>query len=83
MKKDAKVLIIMGSDSDLSVMSGAASLLEEFGVTYEMTVASAHRTPALVHKHITNAVLNGVKVFLRFLIRQSTFLQERMCASMQ
>ncbi len=64
MKKDAKVLIIMGSDSDLSVMSGAASLLEEFGVTYEMTVASAHRTPALVHKHITNAVLNGVKVFL-------------------
>ena len=52
MKKDVKVLILMGSDSDLAVMSEAASVLEEFGVSYEITVASAHRSPYLVHKLI-------------------------------
>ena len=40
-----KVGIMMGSDSDLSVMSGAAKILEELGVEYEMTILSAHRTP--------------------------------------
>lgn len=64
MKKDIKVAIIMGSDSDLEVMSGAASLLEEFNVSYGITVASAHRTPELVHKYIVGAISNGVKVFI-------------------
>ncbi len=40
-----KVGILMGSDSDLEVMSKAAQLLKQFGVPYYMTVASAHRTP--------------------------------------
>jgi 5-(carboxyamino)imidazole ribonucleotide mutase len=64
MKKDAKILIIMGSDSDLGVMSGAASVLEEFSVAYEITVASAHRAPMLLHKYATNAVSNGIKVII-------------------
>ena len=64
MKKDVKVLIIMGSDSDLSVMSGSASLLEEFGVSYEITVASAHRAPGLVHKYASGALARGVKVII-------------------
>jgi len=64
MKTDAKVSIIMGSDSDLGVISGAASLLEEFGITYNITVASAHRTPSLVHKYVTDSIENGVKVFI-------------------
>lgn len=64
MKKDAKVGIIMGSDSDLATMSGVASLLEEFGISYEITVASAHRTPLLVHKYASNARNRGLKVII-------------------
>lgn len=41
----ADVIIVMGSDSDLSVMKNAAELLEEFGVSFEMRILSAHRTP--------------------------------------
>ncbi len=41
----AKVGIVMGSDSDLAVMSKAADVLEEFGIEYEMTIISAHREP--------------------------------------
>ena len=41
----AKVGIVMGSDSDLGVMSKAAEMLEKFGIEYEMTVISAHRMP--------------------------------------
>ena len=64
MKKDVKVLIIMGSDSDLGVMSGSASLLEEFDIPYEITVASAHRAPMLVHKYASGALSSGVKVII-------------------
>ena len=41
----AKVGIVMGSDSDLGVMSKAAEMLEKFGIEYEMTIISAHRMP--------------------------------------
>lgn len=41
----AKVGIVMGSDSDLEVMSKAAEMLEKFGIDYELTVISAHRMP--------------------------------------
>ena len=41
----AKVGIVMGSDSDLKVMSKAAEMLEELGVEYEITIISAHRQP--------------------------------------
>ncbi len=64
MKKDAKVGIVMGSDSDLLVMAESATLLEEFGILYEITVASAHRTPLLVHKYASQALLKGLKVII-------------------
>ena len=64
MKKDVKVLIIMGSDSDLGIISGAASLLEEFDISYEITVASAHRAPMLVHKYASGALARGVRVII-------------------
>jgi 5-(carboxyamino)imidazole ribonucleotide mutase len=64
MKKDAQVGIVMGSDSDLSVASGASILLEEFGVSYDITVASAHRAPELVHAYATSALSNGLKVII-------------------
>lgn len=41
----AKVSILMGSDSDLPIMSKAAAMLEKFGIDYEMKVISAHREP--------------------------------------
>jgi 5-(carboxyamino)imidazole ribonucleotide mutase len=56
--------IIMGSDSDLEVMSEAAKVLEEFGVAYEMNVASAHRAPNLAHKYMTEASGRGIKVMI-------------------
>ncbi len=62
--KNVKVGILMGSDSDLEVMAEAGKVMEEFGVAYFMTVASAHRSPELVHKHVTNAQKNGIKVFI-------------------
>lgn len=64
MQKKSTVGIIMGSDSDLEVMSEAAKVLEEFDVSYEMTVASAHRAPNLVHKYGVEASLRGNKVII-------------------
>ena len=54
----------MGSDSDLEVMSEAAKILEEFGVSYEMTVASAHRSPDLVHKLVLSAKTDGIRAII-------------------
>ena len=54
----------MGSDSDLEVMAETAKVLEEFGVSYDMTVGSAHRSPELVHKYVTNAKNKGIKVLI-------------------
>ncbi|OGI71660.1 5-(carboxyamino)imidazole ribonucleotide mutase [Candidatus Nomurabacteria bacterium RIFCSPHIGHO2_02_FULL_35_13] len=64
MKKDAKVLILMGSDSDLEVMSEVAKILEEFGISYDITVASAHRSPELVHQYVANAKNHGIKILI-------------------
>src|SRR6186997_3262787 len=58
------VLILMGSDSDADTMSAACAALTEFGLTWEMTVASAHRSPARVLRLIDGAHKNGVKVFI-------------------
>jgi phosphoribosylaminoimidazole carboxylase PurE protein len=57
-----KVLIVMGSDSDLSVMEECAKALEKFGIPFDMTVASAHRTPERTLKLIKAAEQNGVDV---------------------
>jgi phosphoribosylaminoimidazole carboxylase PurE protein len=59
-----KVLIIMGSDSDLPVMEETARILDEFTVPYTMTVASAHRTPARTVKLVKDAEKNGVDVII-------------------
>ncbi len=58
------VLIVMGSDSDAEVMSQAAAALDELGVPYEFTVASAHRSPERAKKIITEAEANGAAVFI-------------------
>ena len=59
-----QVLILMGSDSDAPVMRGAVDVLRELGVTCEMTVASAHRSPARVHRLMDEAPARGVQVFI-------------------
>lgn len=59
-----KVGIIMGSDSDLEVMKDAAETLEKFGVPFEITVASAHRTPERVHQWVTTAEQRGIEVII-------------------
>lgn len=58
------VLILMGSDSDAPVMQGALDVLKEFGISAEMTVASAHRSPDRVMRFVREAPGRGVKVFI-------------------
>lgn len=60
----AKVGIIMGSDSDLEVMKGAAEILEKLGVTYEMKIISAHRMPDIFYEYATQAEERGIKVII-------------------
>ncbi|HCE30583.1 MAG: Phosphoribosylamine-glycine ligase [Candidatus Daviesbacteria bacterium GW2011_GWB1_39_5] len=59
-----KVLILMGSDSDFSVMSEAGKTLEEFNVEYEITVSSAHRSPERTKELVSKAKDEGVKVII-------------------
>jgi phosphoribosylaminoimidazole carboxylase PurE protein len=59
-----QVLILMGSDSDAPVMKGAADALRDLGVSCEMTVASAHRSPARVARLLDEAPARGVQVFI-------------------
>ena len=54
----------MGSDSDLEVMNEAAVVLREFGIDYEMTVVSAHRTPERMFEYANSARLRGLKVII-------------------
>ena len=56
--------IIMGSDSDLPVMQEAADILNQLGVTFEMTIVSAHRTPGRLYDYAGNAVDRGLKVIV-------------------
>ncbi len=56
--------IIMGSNSDLPVMQEAATILEQFGVAYEMTVVSAHRTPERMFDYAKQADKKGIKVII-------------------
>ena len=61
---DTLVGIIMGSDSDLPVMQDAATMLLEFGVAYEMTIVSAHRTPTRLFDYASSARQRGVRVII-------------------
>ncbi len=59
-----KVSIIMGSTSDLKIMSEAAKFLDEMGISFEINALSAHRTPDLVLDFARNAHTRGVKVII-------------------
>jgi 5-(carboxyamino)imidazole ribonucleotide mutase len=56
--------IIMGSDSDLDIMKPAAEFLRDMGITYELTVVSAHRTPLRMVDYATTARERGLKVII-------------------
>ena len=62
--KNPLVGIIMGSQSDLNLMNGAADALDEFGIPYEVTVISAHRAPKLTIAYASKAVSRGLKVII-------------------
>jgi len=64
MQNIPKVGIIMGSDSDLPVMSDAAVILKEFGIEYELTVVSAHRTPDRMYEYAKTAAKRGIGVII-------------------
>lgn len=62
--KKVLVSIIMGSDSDLPIMQGAADMMIEFGIPFELTVVSAHRTPERLMKFAATAAGRGIKVII-------------------
>ena len=61
---NAKVAIVMGSDSDLKIMADCAKILKSFGVEYEMIVASAHRTPDKALAYARSAEERGLEVII-------------------
>ena len=61
---DLQVQILMGSGSDASVMANTVRTLRELGITSDMTVASAHRSPDRVRRVMEQALARGVKVFV-------------------
>ena len=60
----ALVSIVMGSDSDLPVMSKAAEVLEELGISYEMRIISAHREPDVFFEYAKEADTRGIRVLI-------------------
>lgn len=60
----AQVGIVMGSDSDMPIMAKAADILEELGVSYEMTIISAHREPDVFFEYARTAEDKGFKVII-------------------
>jgi 5-(carboxyamino)imidazole ribonucleotide mutase len=62
--QEIKVGIIMGSDSDLPVMKHAAEMLDYFEIGYELTIVSAHRTPARMFEYAQEAHTRGIKVII-------------------
>ncbi len=59
-----KVGIVMGSDSDLGVMKEAASILQKFDIPYDITVASAHRTPQRAGEYAASARQRGMQIII-------------------
>jgi 5-(carboxyamino)imidazole ribonucleotide mutase len=60
----AQVGIVMGSDSDMPIMAKAADILEELGISYEMTIISAHREPDVFFGYAKSAEEKGFKVII-------------------
>jgi 5-(carboxyamino)imidazole ribonucleotide mutase len=63
-QKNILVSVVMGSDSDLPVMTEATKILDEFGIDYELMLTSAHRTPERTTKFAKSAATRGVKVII-------------------
>lgn len=63
-KPAPQVSIIMGSDSDLPVMQEAAKVLAEFGIAFELTIVSAHRTPHRMMRFAEQAHVRGIQVII-------------------
>nr|MDQ2722962.1 5-(carboxyamino)imidazole ribonucleotide mutase [Actinomycetota bacterium] len=64
MVNEARVAVIMGSDSDWPVMEGAGEALTEFGVPFEVGVVSAHRTPQRMLDYARDAAARGLQVII-------------------
>lgn len=62
--KNPLVVVTMGSDSDLGVLKGAFEVLEKFGVPYDFTITSAHRTPRLMSELAESAAGRGIRVLI-------------------
>lgn len=60
----AQVGIVMGSDSDMPIMAKAADILDKLGVSYEMTIISAHREPDVFFEYAKSAEKKGFKVII-------------------
>lgn len=63
-KENVIVSVVMGSDSDLPIMTEATKVLDEFGIAYELVLTSAHRTPERTTKFAKTADSRGVKVII-------------------
>jgi len=63
-KEKPLVGIIMGSDTDLPIMSESAKMLGKFSIPFEIEVVSAHRSPARTHEYATTAIDRGLKVVI-------------------
>jgi phosphoribosylaminoimidazole carboxylase PurE protein len=64
MKRSPQVSILMGSESDMEVMKATAHVLEEFGVPYEISITSAHRSPVWTRRYLQEAESKGVQVII-------------------
>jgi len=62
--KNIQVSVVMGSDSDLAVMTETAKVLDEFGIGYELVLTSAHRSPERTSKFAKTASKRGIKVII-------------------
>jgi len=64
MSEKILVGIVMGSDSDLETMQEATKTLEKFGISYELNIVSAHRTPGKAHEYASSAEDRGLEVII-------------------
>ena len=62
--KKIQVGIVMGSDSDLPIIQEAGKILDQFNISYELTIVSAHRTPKRLYEYSQNAIKKGLKVII-------------------
>jgi phosphoribosylaminoimidazole carboxylase PurE protein len=61
---DAKIAVVLGSDSDLPVMEEGLKVLKDFNTLFDLKIMSAHRSPELVHDFARNAEKKGIKVII-------------------